>query len=504
MSRNIGIASLIWGVGILLSRLAGLAREVVIGRTLGAHGEADLYFAAFILPDWLNYLLAGGVLTIVFIPIFQAHLARDDEGAAWEAFSVVGTFAAALMLAATAALWVATPWLVEHVVAPGKSSADHAVLVDLVRIILPAQIFHVLGGLLSATLQARDRHALPAAAPVVYAASIVLGGVLGGDAQGFCWGVLVGSALGPFGLPLLGNLRLGMRFRVLARPGHPDFRTYFWRSLPVMLGASVVALDDLVVKAFASYLNEGAVARLSYARTLMKVPMGVFGLAVGMAAYPTVARVVAEGRPLEAYRTLAKATRAVLVLSVSATAALIVAADDIAAVIWGFEASASAEVGLYCAVLSLGLWAWSSQLLLARGFYAQGKTWAPTLLGTVVLAAAFPLYGWLGEAYAGVGLAVASSVAISAYVAGLGLWVRRSLGVPADEPGIAWTAIRLLISAACGVGLAYALDARLDWAPLLRGALVGSVAAGVTLGVAALLRVREVSLVFEKVRGRLR
>ena len=158
---------MVWAAGILLSRLVGLVREAVIGRTLGAGAEADLYFAAFILPDWLNYLLAGGVLSIVFIPIFQRHLTAGDEDAAWRAFSVVGSFALVLLGVGTLGLYAGLPWLVEWVV-PGLDAPAQARLAGLVTILLPAQIFHVLGGLLSATLQARDRHALPAAARMTW------------------------------------------------------------------------------------------------------------------------------------------------------------------------------------------------------------------------------------------------------------------------------------------------------------------------------------------------
>ena len=82
MQRRIGIAAGIWGASILLSRLVGLVREAVIGRTLGSSAAADAYWSAFVLPDFLNYLLAGGALSIVFIPIFQRHLAAGDEARA--------------------------------------------------------------------------------------------------------------------------------------------------------------------------------------------------------------------------------------------------------------------------------------------------------------------------------------------------------------------------------------------------------------------------------------
>ena len=80
---RIGIASLIWSASILLSRVIALVRAAAIGRVLGTSGDADVYFVAFVLPDFLNYLLAGGALSLVFIPIFGAYLARFFLGFAY-------------------------------------------------------------------------------------------------------------------------------------------------------------------------------------------------------------------------------------------------------------------------------------------------------------------------------------------------------------------------------------------------------------------------------------
>src|SRR5271157_5739051 len=91
-ARVIGIASAIWAGSIFLSRIMGLVREQIIGRTLGASRTADIYFASFTLPDFLNYLLAAGALSIVFIPIFLAHLDRGDHERGWESFSVIANF----------------------------------------------------------------------------------------------------------------------------------------------------------------------------------------------------------------------------------------------------------------------------------------------------------------------------------------------------------------------------------------------------------------------------
>ena len=217
--RTIGIASAIYAASILLSRLIGLIREAVIGRTLGGGSSADVYWTAFVLPDFLNYLLAGGVLSIVFIPIFSGYLTRKEEAEGWRVFSIIANGLTLTLIALTTGLWFAVPWL-SPLIAPGMDAGQLHELNQLIRIILPAQIFHIVGGLLSATLQARDAHAMPALAPVVYTLCIVLGGVLFAEtlgAMGFAWGVLIGSILGPFGCPLLGCLKHGLNWSMTLR-----------------------------------------------------------------------------------------------------------------------------------------------------------------------------------------------------------------------------------------------------------------------------------------------
>ena len=150
-----------------------------------------------------------------------------------------------------------------------------------------------------------------------------------------------------------------------------------------MLGVSVVVLDDMLIKRFASLLpGEGSISQLQYARTLMKVPMGVFGLAAGMAAFPTLSRLFNQQQPSQAYETLAQSIRMTMLLAFIAQAALSTVGTEIATVIWGetrFDAAVLNQIGLLTATYSLGLWAWSIQGLLARGYYAQGNTWTPTL-----------------------------------------------------------------------------------------------------------------------------
>ncbi len=436
MSRDITKASLIWGSSIALSRLIGLVREGVFGRLFGAGPEADAYWSAFIIPDFLNYLLAGGALSIVFIPIFAGHLARKDERAAWESFSAIAGFVAVLLGVLTIFLWVGMPALVP-LIAPGFDAEQQLRVVELTRIVLPAQLFHVVGGLLAAALQARGRHEHAALAPLVYNVAIIAGGLAGHwaggashGAEGFAWGVLAGSALGPFLLPWIGCRQIGLRWSFGLDPSHPDLRAYLARSLPIMLGFSIVVVDDWYLRREGSRVGAGAVSTLSYAKTLMKVPIGIFGLAAGVAAYPTLARLAAEKRLGELRATLLSTLRSLAVLALAAQVVLSVAGVQIVALIYGrrlLAPSQVSDISTCLTLVSLGLVAWTVQSVMARGFYALGNTWLPAVLGTVVAAVAYPAY-WIGRSSGGLhGLAFVSSIAIVVYVAALGWKLHRAL-----------------------------------------------------------------------------
>lgn len=467
-ARTIGIASAIWAGSIFLSRIMGLLREQIIGRTLGASREADLYFASFTLPDFLNYLLAAGALSIVFIPIFLKYLERGDDKAGWEAFSVIANFIIVAGGIGIGLLMIfARP--LASLVAPGfTQSAEIETLVRLIRIILPAQFFHVIGGLLSAALQAQDRHALPALAPLVYSAGIIGGGLvgahLGAGADGFAWGVLVGSALGPFALPLYGCLKSHMRWYAILSFRNKDLRRYLWLSFPIMIGFSIVVVDEWIVKNQASYLPPGALSVLQYGRTLMKVPIGVFGMAAGVASYPTISRLAASGNVAQAYGVLCGAMRLMLFATLAAQICLTLAGFEAAYLIWGvfgtrFSVADAQATGEVLAFLCLGLGGWAAQTVISRGFYALGSTWLPTLIGTLIALVAVPLYVLLRQRFGAIGLAIASSISILVYVAVLGFLQRRRFDREAaargttlkDVAGILDPALRLAFAAAIAI-----------------------------------------------------
>ncbi|MEO1273307.1 MAG: lipid II flippase MurJ, partial [Myxococcota bacterium] len=100
LTERLGLATLLMVGSVLLSRVVGFVREMIIAAQQGATGNTDAYFAAFTLPDVLNYILAGGTLSITFIPLFSDYLSRDDEPGGWRLFSTIATITGGLVLIA--------------------------------------------------------------------------------------------------------------------------------------------------------------------------------------------------------------------------------------------------------------------------------------------------------------------------------------------------------------------------------------------------------------------
>ncbi|TPW08393.1 MAG: hypothetical protein FD129_2445, partial [bacterium] len=211
--RQLTAATLIWMLAVLLSRVVGLIREMVIARVAGANGMTDVYFSAFQIPDFLNYLVAGGALSITFIPIFLGFIVQKEETEGWSVFSTVFH----LMLATLSVLmvlgWILAP-LICHWAQPGFDAEQQRLLVRYTRILLPAQLFFVAGGLFGAVQMAQGRHAFYASAAIVYNVGIILGGLILAPTlgmEGFCWGALAGAFLGHGVLQAVGAHRTGMR-----------------------------------------------------------------------------------------------------------------------------------------------------------------------------------------------------------------------------------------------------------------------------------------------------
>jgi putative peptidoglycan lipid II flippase len=517
LSKKVGVAALIMTASIFLSRLMGLAREMVIAHAGGAGEAVDAYQVAFMIPEVLNHVVASGFLSVTFIPIFARYLTADREAEGWTVFSLIMTVFGLGLAAAIGVACLFAPALVA-LLAPGLpegSVFDSAV--RMTRIIIPAQFFFFSGGLFMAVQFARERFLIPALAPLLYNLGIILGGVLLGPRlgiEGFAWGVLGGAFLGNFAVQYYGARRIGMRWGVVCNLHHPDLKRYILLTLPLMVGLSMTFSTEIFMRFFGSFLPPGSIAGLNYGLRIMLLLVAFFGQAVGVAAFPFLARLAAQGNIDELNRLL-NGTLRYLALVVPFSVLLMVLRSEVVRVLFQrgqFDAAATALTAQVLACLLPGAFAFAAQTVVVRGYYAIQNTLFPALFGTAAVLASIPFYlvGMQRLGVQGVALAISLSVILQVVVLYV-LWNRR-MGNPGSRQVYQFYLKIMALSLPLGVLLAggrQALRALLPTPDSYGGSL------GVVLGTAGIcvvvltlvgrrLGIREIDDVLDRVRARLR
>jgi putative peptidoglycan lipid II flippase len=403
---------------VMLSRVIGYVREAYIAYAFGAGTQTDAYVAAFTLPDWLNYIVAGGAASITFISIYTRFLAENRDADAQKTFSVVITVMTAVMIVGTVLTEIFTPQFVRWMFR-GFSPAQVELTVHLTRILLPAQIFFYVGGVVSAVLLSHRLFLFPAMGPLVYNLFIIVGGIMGGRHFGIAslaYGALAGAVAGPFLASVVGAVRIGTGYRPSFDIMNPAFREWVKLSVPLMLGVSLVTADDWILRHYASS-GIGDIARLNYAKRLFAVPIAVLGQATGQASLPFFARLFNEKRLKEFATTVNDSVYRVSAASFLATGWMMAAAFPLIDLVYRrgrFTVSDTQTTAIYFFWFSLSLALWSAQGLYARAFYAAGDTLTPMVAVTLITSASLPIYSLLFRSYGVVGLAYASDIGIGA------------------------------------------------------------------------------------------
>jgi len=509
--RRIALASGIIMASVMLSRVLGFLRDWTVARQIGSNAVTDAYYAAFTLPDFLNYLVAGGSLSLTFIPVFAKYAAEKNEEEGWHVFSTVITVMGLVLIALVVLGEIFAPRLAT-LIAPGFDPAQKERVVFLTRLMLPAQLCFYLGSILSAVQYAKGQFIIPSLAPVIYNLGIILGGVLLSSRYGitgFAVGVVAGALAGNFLLQIYGARRAGARFAPNFDLGHPGFRLFVKLSIPIMLALSLVFTDDWIIRWFGSYLESASITWLTYAKTLMRVPLGVVGQAVGVASFPFLAQLYSEGKFDELNRTLNSTLKGVILLLLPISALTIAQASPLVHLIFSHTRLSARDLDATAATLaifSLSMFAWGAQNILARGFYATRDTLTPAVSGTIFTVLNLPVYWLLVHQMQHLGLALASSIGVVAYTLVLFVLLNRRTQNP-ESAGLTIFFLKLLVAsslaAAASYGIVTWLEPRLGWqstGSAFLVLLIASAAGFLLTGILSkLLRVRELDSYLAKV-----
>ena len=398
----------------------------------------DAYVAGFTIPDWLNYLVAGGTASITFVSIYTRFLAENREEDAQKTFSIIITVMTAVL-------------------GRGSSAGGDSLLRKSHAIFFPSSALNSWNS--ASTSRAFCCPRRSSFMSVAWSRRYCFRGgcfcflpfprcsITRPSSWAACcfrhrfgiaslaYGALAGSFLGPFLINAIGAARIGTGYSISFDVRNPAFREWVKLSIPLMLGVSLVTADDWILRYFASGAV-GDITRLNYAKRLFAVPIAVLGQATSQASLPFFAKLFGEKRLREFADTVNGSIYRIVATSLLATSFMMAAALPLIDLVYRrghFQFSDSQETALYFFWFALSLCFWSAQGLYSRAFYAAGNTLVPMVASSLITVASIPIYSALFHKFSTVGLAMASDLGIVANTLALALLLHRRQLVRVNE-----------------------------------------------------------------------
>lgn len=476
----------------MVSRVLGLCRDILFASAVGAGMVADAFFVAFKFPNFFRRLFAEGAFNAAFVPLFTERLTRDGVAPARDFAAQVASVMVTFMLCFTFAMQLAMPWLM-YGIAPGfaEEPDKFQLAIELTRLTFPYLMFMALTALLAGMLNSLQRFAAAAAAPVVLNIVLIAALVFVRHSKVELPGHVIATAVsiagaGQFVLLVLACQRAGIMVR-LPRPRlTPGVRRVFRLMVPGLVGAGVVQVNLVIDVVLASMLPQGSVSWLYYADRINQLPLGVVGVAVGVALLPMLSRHLSAGEDAAAAHTQNRAIEFALLLTVPAAAALLAIPGSIIAVIYqrgAFDLADSVATTGALVAFAVGLPAYVLIKALTPGFFARQDTKTPVKVAVASMTANVVFAVILMQFLAHVGIALATACSAWFNAALLALLLRRRGQLDIDAR-LRSRAPRIVVAAACMAAVLWAGDRLLT--PMFAGASVEKISALAMLVVAGL------------------
>lgn len=507
----------------MASRVLGLVRDQVLAFLFGAGSQMDAFNVAFRIPSLLRDLFAEGAMSAAFVPAFTRRLVSGGRIQAWHLGNQVINLLIVLSGAVVVTGIVAAGPLVrlfagDFAEVPGKIELT----VALTRVLFPFLTLVSVAAALMGMLNALNRFFVPALSPAMFnvatiASAFLIVPFMPSLGLSPIMGIALGGLAGGFGQVALQWAALrkeGFRYSPTLDPADPGLREVLGMMGPGLLGLAAVQINLLVNTVLATAEGTGAVSWLNFAFRLMYLPIGLIGVSIATAALPSISRHAVSEDPAGLRRTFSSAMRTMLMLSVPATAGLMVLATPIVDLLFrhgSFTAADAAATAAAVACYAPGLVGYSTVRLAVPTFYALGNSRTPAAVSTATvllnLVLNVVLVGHLGY----LGLAVGTAAAALVHATVLLMFLARLTG-GLDGRRIAVSGVKIavasLLMAAAVAAVHHYLAGLIPVTrpPLARaGVVAADILAGfLTLGLSAhLLRIGEFAEAIRMVRSRL-
>ena len=422
--------------GTLISRITGFTRDIVLAAVFGSTGLADAFFVSYRIPNLLRELFAEGSVSAGFVPVFTEYLAKESREEAKKLAGIVLAFLICVVCVVCLLGILLAPYIAS-VVARGfmGDPEKFALTVKLLRIMFPFLLFISLAALAMGMLNSLRSFFIPAIAPASFNLALIATVLF--IAPRFSTPILVAG----IGVTIGGALQYGVQAFALTRKGfpqkpvfsfsHPGLKKILILVLPVVAAMGVTQLNVLVSNLFATYLAEGSATYLYYGWRLTHLPIGLFAIAIAVAALPSLSRQAAVKDMHGLRDTFSSSLRLLFFITIPAMAGLIAMSEPIINTLFQrgeftYEATSGASYALM--FFSTGIWAFAGLRIVRVAFYSLQDTKTPLKIAilSVIVNVIFSLI--LMDPLKHGGLALANAIAAAVNFSMLFYLLRIKLG----------------------------------------------------------------------------
>ncbi|MDQ8035820.1 MAG: murein biosynthesis integral membrane protein MurJ [Pedobacter sp.] len=456
----------------MLSRIAGLVRDMVYLNLFGADRFMDAFLVAFKIPNFLRRLFAEGAFAQAFVPVLTEVKTQKGDGAVKELVDKVAGTLSIVLGGITVLAMVASP-LIILLFAPGfrGDEVKFDLAADMLRITFPYLLLISLTAFAGGILNSYGRFGSAAFTPVLM--NLVMIGfavwvspLMAQPVMALAWGVLLsGFVQLAFQVPYLKEIRMLPSFK----PGFkdPDVKRILTLMVPAMFGVSVSQINLLLDTILASFLVTGSVSWLYTAERLTELPLGLIGIAVATVILPSLSAKHAQKSDAEFRAMLDWALRVIVLVGLPSSIAMGILSGPLIAALFHHGKFTAHDVAMSSAALqalSGGILAFMLIKVFAPGYFSRQDTRTPVKIGIIAMVAnmVFNLILVLGFDMAHVGLSLAST--LSAFLnAGLLYWGLHKKGVYRIEKHWTPVLLRYLLANAVMAAVLLAITPALGW-----------------------------------------
>jgi putative peptidoglycan lipid II flippase len=433
--RQIARAAGLMSIGTFISRILGFVKDMIIARFFGATGIADTFFVAFRIPNLLRELFAEGAMSSAFIPVLTEYQTKqgieESKRLVRITFTFIMIFVGLICIAgvifAPAIITAIAPGFVGM---PGKFSLT----VLLTRVMFPFLLFISLAALVMGALNTRRIFFIPSLAPAMLNITIIVVVLtLTTTMEQPIIAVAIGVAIGGF-IQFAFQLPSFFKSGYSLTPGY-DFRHTGLKKMsilimPATMGMAVAQINIFVSTILASYLPEGSITYLYYSMRLIQFPIGIFGVAMGMAILPTLSEHAVKGEFDRLRDDFSFALRLLFFITIPAMAGLIALREPIVNILFQrgkFDYVATVGTAQALLFYSIGIWSIVGVRVVTASFYSMQDTKTPVKVAVIALAANVIFSIILMEPLKHSGLALANALASGVNFSLLFFFLRRKL-----------------------------------------------------------------------------